>query len=229
MIKAVDKRLQLRLDNVFAGTRIEGGRDGKRSPFTVEHIRNRILAPGALDGLNDEARDVVYVVMETGAQPSEIANLSKARIMLDADIPHIRIAAEGRLLKTDHSERDIPLVGLALEAMKRHRNGFLRYFDKGSNLSETLMKYMKARELLPTPKLSVYSFRHAFKDRLKAVEAPEELIDELMGHSTGKPRYGDGYGLQLKRKYMQMIAFTPPLATVAAAAQSLRDSDAHAP
>src|SRR6476620_10318588 len=116
-------------------------------------------------------------MMESGARPSEIVNLTAAQIVLDAPIPFIRIRAEGRLLKTDHSERDIPLVGLALEAMKRHRNGFLRYFDKGSNLSATLMKYMKARKLLPTPKLSVYSFRHAFKDRLKAVEAPEELID----------------------------------------------------
>src|SRR5262245_38691720 len=218
MMKAVEKRLQLRLDNVFAGTRIEGGRDGKRSPFTVEHIRDAILAPGALDGLNDEARDVIYVVMETGARPSEIVNLIKNQIVLDAPIPHIRIQAEGRLLKTDHSERDIPLCGLALDAMKRHRNGFPRYHDKGSNLSAAVMKHLKKTKLLPSPKHSVYSFRHAFKDRLKAVEAPEELIDELMGHSTGKPRYGDGYGLQLKRKYLQMIAFTPPLAAVATAA-----------
>jgi integrase len=212
MIKAVDKRLQLRLDNVFAGTRIEGGRDGKRSPFTVEHIRNRILAPGALDGLNDEARDVVYVIMETGARPSEIVNLSKSRIVLDGAIPYIRVEAEGRLLKTDHSERDIPLVGLALEAMKRHPRGFPRYADKGSNLSGALMKHFKARRLLLTPKHSIYSLRHSFKDRLKAVEAPEELIDELMGHSTGKPKYGDGYGLKLKRKYIHAIALTPDTA-----------------
>jgi integrase len=218
MIKAVEKRLQLRLDNVFTGTRIEGGRDGKRSAFTVDDIRDRILAPGALDGLNDEARDVIFIVMETGARPSEIVNLTKNRIVLDTSIPHIRIEAEGRSLKTDHSARNIPLCGFALEAIKRHPNGFPRYADKGSNLSATLMKYFKARKLLPTRKHSIYSLRHSFKDRLKAVEAPEELIDELMGHSTGKPRYGDGYGLQLKRKYVQMIAFTPPLVAVAAAA-----------
>ena len=218
MMKAVDKRLQLRLDNVFAGTRIEGGRDGKRSPFTVEHIRDQILALGALDGLNDEARDVIYVMTETGARPSEIVNLTNSRIVLDGPIPYIRIEAEGRLLKPDHSARDIPLVGLALEAMKRHPRGFPRYADKGSMLSATLMKHFKSRKLLPTPKHSIYSLRHSFKDRIRSVEAPEELIDELMGHSNGKPRYGDGYGLQLKRKYLQMIAFTPPLAAVATAA-----------
>jgi integrase len=97
MIRAVTKRLQLRLDNVFAGTRIEGGRDGNRKPFEADFIRNVILADGLLADLNDEARDVVYLVMETGARPSEIINLSKQRIMLDAAIPYIRIKAEGRL------------------------------------------------------------------------------------------------------------------------------------
>jgi hypothetical protein len=39
----------------------------------------------------------------------------------------IRIQAEGRILKTEHSQRDIPLVGLALDAMKRRPGGFPRY------------------------------------------------------------------------------------------------------
>jgi hypothetical protein len=65
MIRAVDKRLKLGLDHVFSGTRLEGGRDGNRSPFTVEHIRNVILAPGALDG--DRAPAMKAVVEAWGA------------------------------------------------------------------------------------------------------------------------------------------------------------------
>jgi integrase len=217
MIRAVSKRLGLRLDNVFAGTRIEGGKDGSRKPFDLDFIRNVILADGQLADLNDEARDAVYVVMETGARPSEIINLNKHQIVLDVAIPHIRIQAEGRLLKTDQSEREIPLVGLALDAMRRHPDGFPRYFDKGSNLSATLMKHFKKHKLLPSEKHTIYSFRHSFKDRLKAVEAPEELIDEMMGHTTAKPKYGDGYGLKLKAKYLQAIALTPPVLAAAAA------------
>jgi hypothetical protein len=68
----------------------------------------------------------------------------------------------------------------------------------------TILTLLKKR-----PKHSVYSFRHAFKDRLKAAECPEEMVDELMGHTTGKPKYGDGYGLLLKARYMQSIALTP--------------------
>lgn len=219
MVRAVNKRLRLGLDpSIFTETRLEGGRDGNRSPFTVDHIRNVILAPCALDGLNDEAKDVVYIVMETGCRPSEIVNLSKGRIKLGAEIPFIRVEAEGRLLKTEHSERDIPLVGMALEAMKRHPAGFPRYHDKGDNLSATLMKHFRRAKLLPKvsddvplkkrPKYGVYSFRHSLKDRLKAAECPEEMIDELMAHATGKPKYGDGYGLQLKAKYLKAIALT---------------------
>jgi len=32
-----------------------------------------------------------------------------------------------------------------------------------------------------------------------------------MGHTIDKPKYGDGYGLKLKLKYLQAIALTPPL------------------
>jgi len=39
-------------------------------------------------------------------------------------------------------------------------------------------------------------------------ETPEELIDEMMGHRTNKPRYGDGYGLGMKLKFLQRIALT---------------------
>jgi integrase len=205
------------VDDVFAATRIEGGRDGQRAPFPVEFIRDVILAPSKLDDLNEEARDTVYAMIETGARPSEIVNLTAAQIVLDAPIPFIRIRAEGRVLKTEHSERDIPLVGLALDAMQRHSNGFPRYFDRGSNLSATLMKHFKRHGLLPSEKHSIYSIRHSFKDRLKAVEAPEELIDEMTGHRTDKPKYGDGYGLSLKLKYLQLIALTPTAGVAAAA------------
>lgn len=216
MIRTVDRVHQLQLDlAVFSHLRLEGGRNRSRKPFSVDHIVSKILAPGALDDLNAEARDVVYVVIETGARPSEIVNLDAGRIMLTANIPHIRIKPEGRLLKNEVSERDIPLVGMALEAMRRNPEGFPRYFDSGSTLSGTLMKHFKARDLLPSEEHSIYSLRHSFKDRLKNVLAPEELIDETMGHSIDKPKYGDGYGLQKKLEFIQAIALNPALATAA--------------
>jgi integrase len=167
--------------------------------------------------MNDEARDAIYVIMETGARPSEILNLSDQRIMLDGEIPYIRIEAENAELTTEYSERDIPLVGMALEAMRRHPKGFPRYFDNADSFSATATKHFKKHKLLPSKKHKIYSFRHSFKDRLKAVDTPAEMIDELMGHSTDKPKYGDGYGLKMKLKYLQAIAFTSPDSIRAAA------------
>jgi integrase len=210
MIKSVSKRLRLNLDNVFGGLLIEGGKDGSRSPFPSGFIESVILPNGRLERMNDEARDAIYVAMETGARPSEILNLTEQRIVLKGDIPYIRIEPEEAELKTGYSERDVPLVGMALEAMRRHPKGFPRYFDRGDSFSATAMKHFKKYKLLPTAKHKICSFRHSFKDRLKAVEAPEELIDELMGHSIDKPKYGDGYGLKVKLKWIQAIAFKDP-------------------
>ncbi|MCS3689066.1 tyrosine-type recombinase/integrase [Bradyrhizobium elkanii] len=205
MVRTVNRRMRLGLDpSIFTETRIAGGRDGKRATFTVENIRS-ILANG-LDGLNDEAADIIRVVVETGARPGEIASLSPSRIRLDEPVPHIEIAADGRKTKTESSKRTIPLVGVALEAMRRHPSGFPRYNDKGDNLSAAVLKFWRSRDLLPTPDHTVYSLRHAFKDRLRAVEAPEEMVDALMGHSNPKPDYGNGYTLEAKRKFLRKIA-----------------------
>jgi hypothetical protein len=52
--------------------------------------------------------------------------------------------------------------------------------------------------------------RHSFKDRLVAAEAPDSLIDGLMGHKTYKPKYGKGPSLELKLKYLAKIAHPTP-------------------
>jgi hypothetical protein len=69
---------------------------------------------------------------------------------------------------------------------------------------------LRVNGLRPTKGHSVYSLRHSFKNRLVAVEAPDSLIDSLMGHKTYKPKYGKGPSLELKLKYLQQIAFKAP-------------------
>jgi len=65
--------------------------------------------------------------------------------------------------------------------------------------------------LRPTKDHTLYSLRHSFKDRLVAAEAPDSLIDNLMGHRTNKPKYGKGPPLELKLKYLMQIAFDTPV------------------
>ena len=54
---------------------------------------------------------------------------------------------------------------------------------------------------------TIHGLRHSFRDRLRAVETPVELIDQLGGWSikTIGQGYGDGYNLKILSKWMEKI------------------------
>jgi len=210
MLKDISIRRRLNLPDIFNGLRLKGEVERQRIPYETEFVQKKIFAKGALDGLNEDGRLVLYIVADTGLRPSEVVNLTGNGIFLNAPIPHVSVLPEGRRLKTADSRREIPLVGAALAALKKRPQGFPRYRDKASNLSATVNKYLWENGLRPTKDHTVYSLRHSFKDRLIAVEAPDSLIDSLMGHKTYKPKYGKGPSLELKLKYLQQIAFKAP-------------------
>ena len=208
MLKTIDRRHRLGIGPIFGDLKIEGGVVGSRRAFTPEFIRDRILKPGALAGLNDEARDVLLVMVETGLRPTEIVNLTESAIHLGGPVPYVQARPEGRRMKTLHSERDMPLVGVALEAMERRPAGFPRYRDSSATLSATINKFLGENGLRPTPLHTLYSLRHTFEDRLTAVEAPDKLIASLMGHKFHRPKYGSGPSLAQKAEWLHRIAFT---------------------
>ena len=209
MLKAMSIRRRLSLPDIFKGLRLKGETERSRAPFEVAFIQGRLLG-GGLAALNEDARLVLYVMMETGMRPSEIVNLTERTILLDAPIPHIRVEADGRRLKTEDSAREIPLVGVALAALRLRPKGFPKYRDNAVTLSATVNKFLQENGLRPTKAHTVYSLRHSFKDRLVAAEAPDSLIDALMGHKTYKPKYGRGPSLELKLKFLEQIALRSP-------------------
>jgi len=190
--------------------------------FSNDWVRSKILTPDALKGINDEAQLIAYALIETGCRPSEIANLQPENICLDAEVPHIRIRpAAKRELKSASSSRDIPLIGVSLEAIKRAPNGFPRYREKGNSLSAALLKTFHTRGLMETKKHCIYSFRHAFEKRMLEAGLDYGLRCTLMGHKNTRPQYGDGGSLEYRRKEMLKIAhpvsdeFTQNLASLA--------------
>lgn len=77
-----------------------------------------------------------------------MTGLAANDICLDAPVPYVSIRPrEGRELKTLTSIRDIPLVGIALDAARRHPEGFERYLNKTGTLSQTIIKPLKAKNL----------------------------------------------------------------------------------
>jgi integrase len=210
MLTTIDLTHRLGLDPVFKSLRLSGEIEKQREAFQRDHVQNVILKSGALDELNTEARRIVYLMADAGLRLSEAANLLPEHIILDHDVPHVQIRAVGRRLKTDHSARDIPLVGCALAAMKLQPGGFPRYRDKAASLSALVNKYFGAHDMLPTPDHSLYSLRHCFEDRLTAVEAPEKVVASLMGHKWIRPKYGAGPSLTQKQEWLLKVAFKPP-------------------
>ena len=168
------------------------------------------MQPNIFDGLNREAVLLCYALIETGCRPSELANIVPDNIRLDDDVPHIRIRSSAkRALKSAASVREIPLVGVSLEAMKCAPNGFPHYRDRGYLLSQTLLKAFKNRDLMPTANHRIYSFRHSFESRMLEAGLDFGLRCTLMGHRNPRPEYGDGGSLEYRRD--EMLKFVHPV------------------
>lgn len=200
------KRLSLNLplsDLSFAEDEAEA-----RDPFSDKWITERLLADGALDGLNAEARAIFLVMINTGARPSEIAGLRTQDIRLTHNVPHISIEPyDGHALKTKTSKREIPLTGVSLEAMREFPDGFPRYAKSSASLSATVNKYLRGNGLKETDRTTMYSLRHSFEDRMLAKPTVDERIrKDLMGHSLGRERYGGGATLEHTEALLQAKA-----------------------
>ena len=182
-------------------------------PFPTSWIRDKLLVAdsyravrGEFRALNSQALIIFLTCIETGCRPSELCNIDPSRIHLDHEIAHIQVDFdENREIKTDSSMRRIPLVGVALEAMKRAPNGFAKYRDKENSFSATMLKHLRRRDLLPSDRHLVYSVRHSFEDRLKAAHVDDEMRRLLMGHSINRPEYGEGGDLKLRLELLKRI------------------------
>lgn len=198
------EEIDLRFDT--KGLNLKEKAKGTRPPFSENWIRERLLAPNALDGLNDEARDILLMMLNTGARPSELAALTGPEIRTEDPVPHVSIEGLGRELKTVNAKRKIPLIGVSLEAARRHPNGFPRYADN-PGLSDTINKFLRENHLLETPQHSLYGLRHAFEDRMLRAGIDNRIRADLMGHALQRERYGAGGGLEHVHAILLPISF----------------------
>ncbi|WP_275782417.1 site-specific integrase [Pararhizobium gei] len=214
MLTIVDDALQTKFGEAWEKIRIKetnATRLGKRPMFPIEWVQDRILATGAMDAMNEDARLIVYAMAETGCRPGEICNLRPEDIRLGADVPHIEIAErDDRRQKTAYSVRRIPLVGVSLWAMRQRPKGFARYADKGDSASALINKVLKSQGLLPSDKHVLYSMRHTFQFRLEKANASDRMQADLMGHELGRPTYGDGPEMVRRKEMLEGIAFRWP-------------------
>jgi integrase len=182
-----------------------------RIPMPVEDIRKVQQKCYELD---DELRWLVALVSDTGMRLSEAAGLLREDIQTDDQgqlvvnvTPH-----PWRRLKTRGSERVIPLIGVSEWAAKRivQQRGigefaFPRYNRTSStnanSASAALNKWLKP---MVSEGASMHSFRHSMRDRLRAVECPSDIVDQIGGWQTEGvgQGYGKGYQTDVLRKWM---------------------------
>ena len=205
VLKTVNKMKRLGLVLPLSDLSFKEGEARQRPPFSETWIRDKLLAKGALDGLNTEARCLVLGMVNTGYRPSEGAGLGPNQIMLADNVPHISIEPDGRQLKSAYARRIIPLAGVSLEAFRECPKGFPRYRDNPS-LSATVNKFMRANGLMETPAHSLYSLRHGFEDRMLAAGVDDRIRRDLFGHRLNRERYGKGASLEHLAKVIQSVA-----------------------
>ena len=151
---------------------------------------------------------------ETGCRLAEIVGLELQDIDMEQELFHIRPNSIRRL-KTKNSERTLPIVDYAMTAMEQalkdsdEKYLFPRYVRAGTckadHASAALSKWLKK----DFDGLTAHCLRHTFRDRLRAVDCPLELIDQIGGWSSiGSigSSYGMGFDHEAIRKYLLLFS-----------------------
>ena len=137
---------------------------------------------------DDDLRWLIALLSDTGMRLGEGVGLLKSDIRIDESIPHVIVKPHPwRRLKTKGSERCIPLVKDSLWACKRileHNHDSIFAFPKYTSINQcnansasaALNKWLKSKLMND---YVIHGFRHSFRDRLRAVECPLEIIDQL--------------------------------------------------
>jgi integrase len=184
----------------------------KRLPVSVRDIK---LIQIHCREANDEMRWLLALISDTGMRLSEAAGLALDDIILDSEIPYIDLKPNcSRRLKTQQSSRKIPLTGVSLWAaqqVKSEFNGtyaFPRYTKGGqcnaNSASAALNKWIKQ---IASEAVTVHSFRHSLRDRLRAVQCPVDIVDAIGGWTAGSigERYGQGYTLNVLHEWLAKL------------------------
>jgi integrase len=162
---------------------------------------------------DDEKRWLIALIADTGMRLAEGAGLLRSDFIEQDGILCVNIRPHPwRSLKTASSARVIPLGGSARWAAERilaqpdsSQFAFPNYNDgqrtNANSASAALNKWLKIKI---GRGYTIHSFRHSMRDRLRAVECPSDVIDQIGGwltHGVGNS-YGLGYPVCLLKLHI---------------------------
>ncbi len=199
--------------NPFAKHRLKGnGSVTDKLPFDREMLKRIDAHLAGSTRLKHETKHVLQIMRNTGASPKEIGGLVLADVSLAGAVPYmwIRVNAQ-RGIKSPARDRQIPLVGVSLEAMKaavklaKERTkgespdkaklfeGFGGKTGQDAKLiSKNINKAVHAADIPEKCRLSAYSSRHTFEEAMRSAGILNHMTDRLMGHTI--PGIAGRYG-----------------------------------
>lgn len=201
------EHFELNLTNPFSGLQLKRSkrdRDGSRRSFSPAELEAYLAHTRTS---NAQVRLIALVMAHTGCRTMEAAGLTVGEVKVDANTPYIKLRHNRiRSLKNDASERDLPLVGSALEELRGYLNShekadqsdaplFSRYGRDGGmdSISQILNRIIRKKMGIEDRSLVAYSTRHAMKDKLRAIHTPEHIQHAILGHASQNAIAG-GYG-----------------------------------
>ena len=166
--------------------------------------------------IDDDIRWLVALVSDTGMRLAEAAGLSVADFYLQGDVPFVEMPPyPWRSLKTSASARVMPLSGMALWAAQRmlQQAGTSSYalpsYNRGSRTSSNsasaaINNWLKQH--VPAG-CTMHSFRHSMRDRLRAVQCPSDIADQIGGWATDGvgQGYGSGYPIEVLMEWVKKM------------------------
>lgn len=206
IFEVVRENIYPELENPFSIKALENDEVDKRPSFLESDIE-KIDAALAKSIINDELKAMMFIARNTGCGPKELALMTATDIFLDTSFPFIRIDSNEFRRKVKGGKarhREIPLVGPALEWMKKFPTGFIRYQkdNGGEAASAAANKFLKRH----TGK-TFYSFRHRFADLLRNTGCDQRVQNSIFGHAS-KNRIEDHYGnpdMVMRAKYEAIL------------------------
>ena len=209
--RSVNTERELGLRDPFKELKIQGeGNDEEKAP-TATAAQLQDIAKALISDLSPVSL-IICIQLEIGARIGEVSGLGIDDLFLDDPIPHIYIRSKPwRSLKTRESERRVPVVGIALDALKHAaalpRTG-LGVFEAYAKLRGNDNASAAANKRLSPWKLTTHSFRHTLKDRLRDVGCPKDIRDAIQGHANGDvaETYGQGHTLRTMQEWLQKVA-----------------------
>ena len=211
IINSAIKELELEMKNPFEGLVVSAPTAAheatRRLPYSKEELKTLLACSVQID---DAPRRAVILLALTGARLAEIVGLRRCDVNLEEGWIHIT-GHPSRSLKTNSSDRKVPLLPLALEAAKKqleeHDSPYLfpafcgDRTVKADSASSRLNKW--AAKIVPNR--SMHCLRHTMRDLLREVGCPDSIAKQIGGWSKGadvSEGYGQGVSLDRKREHL---------------------------